>query len=188
MKSCKDIFGRQMAGRGLCGHFTTQCLEPVFSVRHLDGRGKVKTVHRNLLLPVRSVPTPVPSKPKSVLSQTPIMTWSRTRLRDSNDRAPWSDSSPESMQSHGTVSTVVPRPQTSVIAWKADSSLDLDEDETSVLLDESVVTSENGGTTDRYSKGEIGRLTNGIWLWDGSSKWILRVDEIVSWWAFWPRD
>ena len=36
---------------------------PVFSVRRLDGHGKVKTVHRNLLLPVRSVPTPVPSKP-----------------------------------------------------------------------------------------------------------------------------
>ena len=83
---------------------------PVFSVRRLDGRGKVKTVHRNLLLPVRSVPTPVPSKPKSVLSQTPIMTRSRTRLRDINDRAPRSDSSPESVQLHDTVSTVFPQP------------------------------------------------------------------------------
>ena len=43
---------------------------PVFSVRHLDGHVKVKTVHRNLLLPVRSVPTPVPNKPKSVPSQS----------------------------------------------------------------------------------------------------------------------
>ena len=126
---------------------------PVFSVRRLDGRGKVKTVHRNLLLPVRSVPTPIPSKPKSVLSQTPIMTRSRTRLRDINDRAPRSDSSPESVQSHDTVSTVVPQPQTSVVAWKADSSLDLDEDVTSVLLDESVVRSEDGGTADRSSEG-----------------------------------
>ena len=126
---------------------------PVFSVRRLDGHGKVKTVHRNLLLPVRSVPTPVPSKPKSVPSQTPILTRSRTRLRDRNDRAPRSDSSPESVQSHDTVSTVVPQPQTSVIAWKADSSLDLDEDETSVLLDESVVRSEDGGTADRSSEG-----------------------------------
>ena len=42
----------------------------VFSVRRLDGHGKVKTVHRNLLLPVRSVPAPVPSNPKSVPSQT----------------------------------------------------------------------------------------------------------------------
>ena len=89
---------------------------PVLSVRRLDGHGKVKTVHRNLLLPVRSVPTPVPSKPKSVPSQTPILTQSRTRLRDRNDRAPRSDSSPESVQSHDTVSTVVPQPQTSVIA------------------------------------------------------------------------
>ena len=126
---------------------------PVFSVRRLDGRGKVKTVHMNLLLPVRSVPTPVPSKPKCVLSQTPILTRSRTRLRDRNDRAPRSDSSPESVQSHDTVSTVVPQPQTSVIAWKADSSLYLDEDETSVLSDESVVRSEDGGTTDRSSEG-----------------------------------
>ena len=126
---------------------------PVFSVRRLDGHGKVKTVHRNLLLPVRSVPTPVPNKPQSVPSQTPILTRSRTRLRDRNDRAPRSDSSPESVQSHDTVSTVVPQPQTSVIAWKADSSLDLDEDETSVLLDESVVRSEDGGTADRSSEG-----------------------------------
>ena len=95
---------------------------PVFSVRRLDGHGKVKTVHRNLLLPVRYVPTPIPSKLKSVPSQTPILTRSRTRLRDRNDRAPGSDSSPESVQSHDTVSTVVPQPQTSVIAWKADSS------------------------------------------------------------------
>ena len=94
-----------------------------------------------------------PSKLKSVLSQTPIRTRSRTRLRDINDRAPRSDSSPESVQSHDTVSTVVPQPQTSVIAWKADSSLDLDEDETSVLLDESVVRSEDGGTADRSSEG-----------------------------------
>ena len=42
---------------------------------------------------------------------------------------------------------------TSVVAWKADSSLDLDEDETSVLLDESVVRSEDGGTADRSSEG-----------------------------------
>ena len=56
------------------------------------------------------------------------------------------------MQSHDTVSTVVPQPQTSVKAWKADSSLDLDRDETSVLLDESVVRSEGGGTTDRSSE------------------------------------
>ena len=126
---------------------------PVYSVRRLDGRGKVKTVHRNLLLPVRSVPTPIPSKPKSVPSQTPILTRSCTRLRDRNDRAPRSDSSPESVQSHDTVYTVVPQPQISVIAWKADSSLDLDEDETSVLLDESVVRSEDGGTTDRSSEG-----------------------------------
>ena len=126
---------------------------PVFSVRRLDGHGKVKTVHRNLLLPVRSVPTPVPNKPKSGPSQTPILTRSRTRLRDRNDSAPRSDSSPESVQSHDTVSTVVPQPQISVIAWKADSSLDLDEDETSVLLDESVVRSEDGGTADRSSEG-----------------------------------
>ena len=111
---------------------------PVFSVCRLDGRGKVKTVHRNLLLRVRSVPIPVPSKPKSVLSQTLIITQSHTSLRDRNDCAPRSDSSPESMQWHDTVSTVVPQAQTSVIAWKADSSLDLDEDKTSVLLNECV--------------------------------------------------
>ena len=126
---------------------------PVFSVRRLDSRGKVKTVHRNLLLPVRSVPTPVPSKPKSVLSQTPIMTRSRTRLRDRNDHAPRTDSSPESVQSHHTVSTVVPQPQTCVIAWQTDSSLDLDEDETLVLLDESVVRSEDDWPTYRSSEG-----------------------------------
>ena len=51
---------------------------PVFSVRRLDGKGKAKTVHRNLLLPVRSVQTPIPSKPKSVPSQTLILTRSRT--------------------------------------------------------------------------------------------------------------
>ena len=117
------------------------------------GDPMLKTVHTNLLLPVRSVPTPIPSKPKSVPSQTPILTLSHTRLRDKNDCAPRSDSSPESLQSHDTVSTVVPQPQTSVIAWKADSSLDLDEDETSVLLDESVVRSEDGGATDRSSEG-----------------------------------
>ena len=126
---------------------------PVFSVRRLDGHGKVKTVHRNLLLPVRSVPTPITSKPKSVPSQTPKMTRSCTRLWDRNDRAPRSDFSPESVQSHDTVSTVVPQPQTSVIAWKADYSLDLNEDQTSVLLDESVVRYEDGGTTDRSSEG-----------------------------------
>ena len=130
---------------------------PVFSVHSLDGRGKVKTVHRILLLPVRSVPTPVPNKPKSVPSQSPILTRSHTRLGDRNDRAPRSDSSPESVQSHDTVSTVVPQPQTSVIAGKADSSLDLDEDETSVLLDESVVRSEDGGITGKSSEGEISR-------------------------------
>ena len=74
-------------------------------------------------------------------------------MRGRNDGAPRSDSSPESVQSHDTVSTVVPKPQTSVIAWKADSSLDLDEEETSVLLDESVVRSEDGGITDRSSEG-----------------------------------
>ena len=77
----------------------------------------------------------------------------RTRLPDRNDRAPRSDYSPGSVQSHDTVSTAVPQPQTSVIPWKEDSSLDLDEDETSMLLDGSVVRSEDGGAADRSSEG-----------------------------------
>ena len=90
----------------------------VFSVRCVDGKGMVKSVHRNLLWPVRSVPDLVPSKPKSVPRQTPILTRSHTRLRNRNDRAPRSDSNPESVQSHDTVSTVVPQPQTCVITQK----------------------------------------------------------------------
>ena len=74
-------------------------------------------------------------------------------MRGRNDRAPRSDSSPESVQSHDTVSTVVPQPQTSVIAWKANSGPDLDEDETSMLLEGSVVRSEDGGITGRSSEG-----------------------------------
>ena len=155
-----------MAGGGVCGYFTTQYLDSCVqcSPPWWQGQGEDCSQESFLTCEVCSnsstqqtqvCPQPNPDK-DSVSYQTTRQKWP----------CPRSDSSPESVQSHDTVSTVVPQPhtvvpqpQTSVIAWKADSSLDLDEDETSVLLDESVVRSEDGGATDRSSEGEIRRLT-----------------------------
>ena len=46
---------------------------PVFKVRQLDGRGRSRTLHRNMLLPVKSVPS-VPSEERQSTPPTPRVT------------------------------------------------------------------------------------------------------------------
>ena len=140
-----------MAGGGICGHFTTQCFHSCIqcSSPWWSWQGEDCAQESSLTCEISCNSH---NQQTQVCSQPNPEDESIT-LRDRNDRAPRSDSSPESMQSHDTVSNVVPQPQASVIAWKADSSLDLDENETSVLLDESVIRSEDGETTDRSSEG-----------------------------------
>ena len=129
---------------------------PVFMVRQLDGRGRSRTLHRNMLLPVKSVPS-VTSVKRQPTPPTPRVTRSRTRAHEQaqgvmHSRLAAADrcSSEESLSE--AVSIVLQLP-TSLLGCKADSSLDLDEDETSVLVEESIARSEDSSTDDGVSGG-----------------------------------
>ena len=115
---------------------------PVYSVRKLDGSGRLRTLHRNMLLPVRSVPNAQSSVPKPPPQRTPA----RTRYR-SRQRATASSSLPseDSALSSGNASVIFPQPQSSLEVVRADFSLDLDDDETSVLLEESLILTDGSG-------------------------------------------
>ena len=106
----------------------------IFTVRQLDGRGPVRTLHRNLLLSVKSVPS-VKSTQSPPVSPTTRVTRSRTHAREQakNDQrlsAVGRCGSGESIAVE-SVSTIVPQVATSLLGCKADSSLDLDEVENS---------------------------------------------------------
>ena len=123
---------------------------PVYSVRRLDGSGRLRTLHRNMLLPVRSVPNAQPSVPKPPAQRTLIVTRSRSR-RTATDRT---RCSPDlSVHPSENVSVCSPQPQSSLEVFRADSSLDLDEDETSVLMEESLARSDTSYSDDGVSVG-----------------------------------
>ena len=130
---------------------------PVFMVRQLDGRGRSRTLHRNMLLPVKSVPS-MPSDEHQSTPPTPIVTRSTTGAResqlveDSRLSAVGSCSSEESLLSEA-VSAIAPHLPTSLVVCKADSSFDLDEDETSVLMEESLARSDGSSNDDGVSCG-----------------------------------
>ena len=118
---------------------------PVYSVRKLDGSGRLRTLHRNMLLPVRSVPNAQSSGPKPPPQRTLI----RTRYRSRQRATASSSLSPEdSALSFGNASVIFPQPQSSLAVVRADSSLDLDDDETSVLLEESLILTDGSGGSD----------------------------------------
>ena len=113
---------------------------PVYSVRKLDGSGRLRTLHRNMLLPVRSVSNAQPSVPKPPPQRSPIRTRYRSRQRvTASSCLPPQDST----LSSGNASVIFPQPQSSLEVVRADSSLDLDDDETSVLLEESLILTED---------------------------------------------
>ena len=131
---------------------------PVFKVRQLDGRGRSRTLHHNMLLPAKSVPS-MPSAERQSTPPTPRVTRSKTRakeqaplVKDSRLSAVGRCSSEESLLSEA-VSTIVPQLPTSLLVCKADSSLDLDEDETSVLVEESLARSDDSCTDEGVSGG-----------------------------------
>ena len=127
---------------------------PMFTIRQLDGNSRSRTVHRNLLLPVRSVPSPAEHNPAPTVSHTPRVTRSRARQRVASAHHSSSvDGETDSDHSGCTVSTMVPQHPTSLFACKADSSLDLDEDEASVLLEESLIRSDNDDSRDGLLDG-----------------------------------
>ena len=112
---------------------------PMFTVRQLEGKGRPRTLHRNMLLPVRSVPSPN-SAASPHPSEFQRVTRSQTRKllaavanHDNVDRTSESDQCDTASHRPGL------HPQFSVLPCRGDSSLDLDEDEVSVLLEESVV-------------------------------------------------
>ena len=123
---------------------------PVFTVRQLEGKGRPRTLHQNMLLPVRSVPSPV-SAAHPHPSEFRRLTRSQTRKQlaaptnhDSVERTSDTDHPDDAPHPPGV------HPHSSVLPCRGDSSLDLDEDETSVLLEESVGSvrvqcSEGGG-------------------------------------------
>ena len=125
---------------------------PVFTVCQLEGKGRPRTLHRNMLLPVRSVPSPI-SAASPHPSEFQRVTGSQTRKQlaavarhDNVDRTSESD------QSHTASHRPGLHPQSSVLPCRGDSSLDLDEDEVSVLLEESVVLGP-GSAASRCSEG-----------------------------------
>ena len=114
--------------------------------------GRSRTLHRNMLLPVQSVPSPVVVARDSI-SEFQRVTRSQTRKQlaavarhDKVDRTSESDQSDTASHRPGL------HPQSSVLPCRGDSSLDLDEDEASVLLEESVVLGP-GSATSRCSEG-----------------------------------
>ena len=118
---------------------------PVYTVRQLDGSGRCRTLHRNMLLPVKSVPTAQVPVAEPLAPRTPIVTRSRTKQREVTS----SRSSPENaVLSTGSASVPVPQPQSSLEGIRADSSLDLDDDETSVLVEESLILTEDSGDSE----------------------------------------
>ena len=125
---------------------------PVFTVRQLEGKGRPRTLHRNMLLPVRSVPSSI-SAASPHPSEFQRVTRSQTRKQlaavarhDNVDRTSESDQSDTASHRPSL------HPQSSVLPCRGDSSLDLDEDEVSVLLEESVVLGP-GSAASRYSEG-----------------------------------
>ena len=131
---------------------------PVFKVHQLHGQGRSRTLHHNMLLPVNSVPS-MPSAERQSTPPTPRVTHSKTRakeqaqlVKDSRLSAVGRCSSEESLLCEA-VSTIVPQLPTSLLVCKADSSLDLDEDETSVLVEESLARSDDSCTDDGVSGG-----------------------------------
>ena len=110
-----------------------------------------------MLMPVKSVPS-VPSEERQSTPPTPRVTRSRTRAReqaqlvkDSRLSAVGRRSSEDSLPE--AVSTIVPQLPTSLLVCKADLSLDVDEDETSVLVEESIARSEDSCADDGIRGG-----------------------------------
>ena len=125
---------------------------PVFTIRQIDGNSHCQTVHCNLSLPVRYVLLQSINPHQWSL----IHPWWWGHVPDSELLVPttlvllklWHKGR-QIMTTHGaTTSTMVPQHSTSLLACKADSSLDLDEDEASVLLEESLIMSDNDDTRD----------------------------------------
>ena len=125
---------------------------PVFTVRQLEGKGRPRTLHRNMLLPVRSVPSPIsaasphPSEFQRVTRSQTKKQLAAVARHDNVDRTSESDQSDTASHRPGL------HPQSSVLPCRGDSSLDLDEDEVSVLLEESVVLGP-GSAASRCSEG-----------------------------------
>ena len=118
---------------------------PVLTICQIDGSGQCRTLHRNMILPVKSVPTAQVPVAKPLAPRTPIVTRSRTRQREVTS----SGSSPENaVLSTGSASVPVPQPQSSLEVIRADSTLDLDDDETSVLVEESLILTEDSGDSE----------------------------------------
>ena len=112
---------------------------PVFTVRQLSGKGRPRTLHRNMLLPVRSAPPMAPTGDEdSVMPQ--IITRSRAKKQQLNVLIDVIDSQISDSYSSDTDSHIQssPHPHTSMLPCRGDSSLDLDEEE-SVLMEESEV-------------------------------------------------
>ena len=125
---------------------------PVFTVRQLEGKGRPRTLHRNMLLPVRSVPSivsaasPQPSEFQRVTRSQTRKQLAAVARHENVDRTSESDQSDTASHRPGL------HPQSSVLPCRGDSSLDLDEDEVSVLLEESVVLGP-GSAASHYSEG-----------------------------------
>ena len=109
-----------------------------------------------MLLPVKSVPS-VPSEECQSTALTPRVTRSRTRAREQAQGVRHSRlAAAERCSSEESLSeavSIVPQLPTSLLVCKADSSLDLDDDKTSVLVEESLARSEDSGTDDGVSGG-----------------------------------
>ena len=127
---------------------------PVFTVRQLSGKGRPRTLHRNMLLPVRSAPPMAPTGDEdSVRPQ--IITRSRAKKQQLNndviDEIDNQISDPDSSDTDSHIQSS-PHPHTSMLPCRGDSSLDLDEEEESVLMEESVVL-ESGSVVSGVSGG-----------------------------------
>ena len=107
---------------------------------------KIKwTLHRNMLLPVRSVPAAQVPVAKPLPPRTPMVTRSRSRPRV----VECPRSSPENAVPSSEGALVhVPQPQSCLEGIRADSSLDLDDDETSILVEESLILTEDSGDSE----------------------------------------
>ena len=127
---------------------------PVFTVRQLSGKGRPRTLHRNMLLPVRSAPPMAPTGDEdSVRPQ--IITRSRAKKQQLNndliDEIDNQISDPDSSDTDSHIQSS-PHPHTSMLPCRGDSSLDLDEEEESVLIEESGVL-ESGSVVSGVSGG-----------------------------------
>ena len=154
----KTIVGWSLGRGSLGGDIPAWYLYSRFQGSPVRWTGALQNFAPQYVLLVKSVPS-VPSEEHQSTPQTPRVTRSRTRAREQAQSVKHSRltaaercSSEESLLSE-VVSTIVPQLPTSLLVCKADSSLDLDEDETSVLVEESLARSEDSCTDDGVSGG-----------------------------------